>query len=235
VDERQEGTPRLAELLERAWTGHGLKGIATAVVQLPSEANRWTAVVQATVETERGAFGGLGEASPERAGPGGEARLVESAEARAVARALGWATNTVLPGAPLPVSGEGAAAAAPAPPERRPAGDEPAAVPAFLRTDDGPTAAPSEQPPAAPVRTSETREPAAASAYDRPGGGRAVERGSRAFVTAQSLWKACAARGIEAPEPEPDWAEPRLQEYIATWSAELKQAAGPARSRRSSA
>ena len=94
MDGQQGGAPRFAELLDRAWTQHNLKRVATAVLQFPAEANRWTAVVHATVETDRGAFSAVGEANPETVGPALAARLVEAAETRAVGRALGWATNT---------------------------------------------------------------------------------------------------------------------------------------------
>lgn len=233
MDERQESTPRLAELLERAWTRHGLKGVATTVVQFPAEANRWTAVAHATVETDRGAFSGLGEASPESATPGLAARLVEAAEARAVARALGWATNTIPAVTAGPTLSEGAGAAALAPPASEPVDGEPAAVPAWLRADESATATPSAAGPTVPVTTGEARGDAPQAAPDLPEDRRAADRRGRAFATAQSLWKACAARGIAAPEPDPGWAEARLQEYVATWSAELREAAAPARSRRS--
>jgi hypothetical protein len=65
-----------------------------------------------------------------------------------------------------------------------------------------------------------------APAAGQPATRRAADRGGRVFATAQSLWKACAARRIAAPEPDRGWGEARLQECVATWSAELKQAAG---------
>jgi hypothetical protein len=215
VDDRRDGAPRLAELLDRAWTRHNLKGVATTVRQFPSEANRWTAVVHATVETDRGAFSGLGEASPETVAPALGARLVQVAETRAVGRALGWATNTAAAVAVGSAVDDGSGPVPPRPAESaqpvpEPAGGAAAAdVPAWLRATETGRAA---SPPSAPS--------------DRPGASpSAVTRGSRAFVTAQSLWKACGHRGVAAPEPDPGWDEARLQEYVGTWSAELKQAA----------
>jgi hypothetical protein len=207
VAERRDGAPRLTELLERGWSRHGLKGVATTVVQLPGEANRWTAVVQATVETDRGAFSGLGEAGAEGAAPAPGARLIEEAEARALARALGWATNSVAA-----------------------VGDAPAAVPAWLRADEGNAAPPAVGPVTAAAEATGAEAPAAPGQATAR---RPTDRAGRVLATAQSLWKACAARGVPAPEPDPGWDEARLQEYVATWSAELKQAATPDRARRS--
>jgi hypothetical protein len=215
VDERR-GAPRLPELLERGWS-QGLKGIATTVVQLPGPTNRWTALVRAAVETDRGAFSGLGEASAGEAGPGPEDRLVEEAEARAVARALGWATNS----APAVAARRPDEESAPPPPAR--AGVDPASVPAWLRVEDGGAQA---GPPAGAAGRTPEAEPG------QPGARRPTDRAGRVLATAQSLRKACAARGIAAPEPDPGWDEARLQEYVATWSSELRQAAAPDRAPR---
>src|SRR5689334_16350713 len=63
----------------------GVTGVASTVLQMPSDANRWTAVVQVTLATERGSFTAMGEASADGAP---DARPVEAAETRALQRAL---------------------------------------------------------------------------------------------------------------------------------------------------
>jgi hypothetical protein len=208
MDGQQGGAPRFAELLDRAWTRHNLARVATAVLQFPAEANRWTAVVHATVETDRGAFSAVGDANPETVGPMLAARLVEAAETRAVGRALGLATNTAAAVA------EGFAAA-----------DEPDAGGAVRREDHDAAAAGTVDVPAflaaahAAPDAAEADEPSAAPPV--PAG---RETGGRALTTARSLWTACTNQGIAAPEPGETWGEAQLREYVATWSAELRRA-----------
>jgi hypothetical protein len=123
----------LRDLVRTAWTEHGLRRVDAQVLQFPAEANRWTAVVQATVETERGSFAALGEATDG----------LTSAEDRALARALAWATNRLE----APASNRDA---------QRPAEK----VPAFLAAEpEAPAASPPDStepasvaPPAQPAR-----------------------------------------------------------------------------------
>lgn len=71
----------------------GLKGISTTIVQIPSELNGMTAIVHATVDTERGTFMGLGDANPANVTRMMVPHLIRMAETRAKARALRDATN----------------------------------------------------------------------------------------------------------------------------------------------
>lgn len=93
---RQEAmtkTPRFADILSTAWTQHGLKRVSTEVLQFPNEANQWTTIVHATVETDRGTFSAIGDANPENAGRMIAPHAIRFSESRAIARALRWATN----------------------------------------------------------------------------------------------------------------------------------------------
>ena len=86
-------TPRFADILSIAYEQHGLKRVSTAIVQLPNEENRWTTIVHATVEVDRGEFSAIGDANPENSGRLIAPHSVRFAESRAIARALRWATN----------------------------------------------------------------------------------------------------------------------------------------------
>lgn len=81
-----------AGLLEEAH-GQGLKEIGTQLLQVPSPENGSVAIVHATVETERGRFSGLGDASPENTSNMMRAHTIRLAETRAKARALRDAIN----------------------------------------------------------------------------------------------------------------------------------------------
>jgi hypothetical protein len=108
-------------------TEHGVTGVAATVLQMPSEANRWTAVVQVTLQTERGAFAALGEASAEAAPDG---RPVEAAETRALQRALRLLTpNEGRIAEEVPAWLQAEPAPAPKAPEPDPAPAAPAATP----------------------------------------------------------------------------------------------------------
>ena len=81
-----------AELLKLAHD-EGLKSIATELVLSPSEDNGRTAIVKASVETERGHFEGLGDADPGNVDDFLAPHLIRVAETRAKARALRDAVN----------------------------------------------------------------------------------------------------------------------------------------------
>lgn len=71
----------------------GLKAIRTQLLQIPAEENTRTAIAKAIVETEKGAFEGLGDASPENVTSFLTPHLIRMAETRAKARALRDAVN----------------------------------------------------------------------------------------------------------------------------------------------
>jgi len=71
----------------------GLKSITTTLIQVPSELNGNTAVVHATVETAKGTFTGIGDASPANVSRAMANGLIRFAETRAKARAMRDAIN----------------------------------------------------------------------------------------------------------------------------------------------
>lgn len=71
----------------------GLKKVRTELIQLPSAENNFLAVVHAEVETTKGIFTGLGDASPESVNRNIAPHLIRLAETRALARALRFAIN----------------------------------------------------------------------------------------------------------------------------------------------
>jgi hypothetical protein len=71
----------------------GLKAIRTSLVQIPLDDNGRTAIAKAEVETERGRFEALGDASPESVTSFLTPHLIRMAETRAKARALRDAVN----------------------------------------------------------------------------------------------------------------------------------------------
>jgi hypothetical protein len=81
-----------AGLLDEAHR-QGLKSISTSLVQAPSEANGNVAICQAVVETEKGTFTGIGDASPRNVSEMMRTCLIRMAETRAKARALRDAVN----------------------------------------------------------------------------------------------------------------------------------------------
>jgi len=81
-----------AGLLDEAHA-QGLKQIKTDLIQIPSDENGRVAIVQATVQTEKGTFQGLGDAAPENVARPMVTCLVRLAETRAKARALRDAVN----------------------------------------------------------------------------------------------------------------------------------------------
>jgi hypothetical protein len=71
----------------------GLKAIRTSLVQVPSDDNGRTAIAKAAVETEKGQFEALGDASPLNVNSFIVPHLIRMAETRAKARALRDAVN----------------------------------------------------------------------------------------------------------------------------------------------
>lgn len=90
IDEKEVAT--YAGLLAKAHE-EGLKRIETRLVQVPAEENGCSAIVEAVVETEKGVFGGIGDASPNNVGRKIVPHLIRMAETRAKARALRDAVN----------------------------------------------------------------------------------------------------------------------------------------------
>lgn len=84
-----------AGLLEEAHE-QGLKAIRTKLLQAPAEENGWVAIVQAEVETERGVFTGIGDASPDNVSRMLAPHYIRMAETRAKARALRDAVNIAV-------------------------------------------------------------------------------------------------------------------------------------------
>ena len=71
----------------------GLKSIYTVLVQIPSDLNGNVTICQATVETEKGTFTGIGDASPSNVTRMMAPHAIRMAETRAKARALRDAIN----------------------------------------------------------------------------------------------------------------------------------------------
>jgi hypothetical protein len=81
-----------AGLLDLAHS-QGLRAIRTHLVQVPSEDNAQTAIVSAEVETDKGTFSGIGDASPANVARAMLTCTIRLAETRAKARALRDAVN----------------------------------------------------------------------------------------------------------------------------------------------
>ncbi len=71
----------------------GLKSIRTSLEQAPAKDNGWIAIVKAIVETAKGVFEVIGDASPENVTSFVIPHLIRMAETRAKARALRDAVN----------------------------------------------------------------------------------------------------------------------------------------------
>ncbi|MGI5839864.1 MAG: hypothetical protein ACOX8W_09420 [bacterium] len=71
----------------------GLRRVETELVQAPTSENGMLAIVRAQVETEKGIFSGIGDASPESVNRMMAPHTVRLAETRALARALRFAVN----------------------------------------------------------------------------------------------------------------------------------------------
>lgn len=71
----------------------GLKEIETDLIQAPGEGNGGIAIVHARVQTGKGVFTGIGDASRDNVRQNILPHLIRMSETRAIARALRWATN----------------------------------------------------------------------------------------------------------------------------------------------
>lgn len=71
----------------------GLRRISTSIYQVPTDANGNVAIVKAEVETSKGVFSGIGDASPANVNRNIAPHLLRMAETRAKARALRDAVN----------------------------------------------------------------------------------------------------------------------------------------------
>ena len=81
-----------AGLLNRA-TQDNLKKVYTELIQLPSEANRMTAICMAEVETDKGVFRDYGDANPQNVSSMIVPHIIRMASTRAKARAFRDAVN----------------------------------------------------------------------------------------------------------------------------------------------
>ncbi len=81
-----------AGLLDEAHR-QGLKSITTHLLQIPNESNGMVAICRAVVETEKGTFSGIGDASPQNVNRSMVHHIIRMAETRAKARALRDAVN----------------------------------------------------------------------------------------------------------------------------------------------
>lgn len=71
----------------------GLKSVVTTLVQIPHESNGMLAITHARVETSKGTFDGIGDASPGNVGRAIAPHIIRMSETRAVARAFRVAVN----------------------------------------------------------------------------------------------------------------------------------------------
>ena len=90
VDEKEVAT--FAGLLARAHE-EGLRRIDTELIQAPDDHNGQMAIVRAVVETDKGVFTGIGDASPDNVNRRIAPHIIRMAETRAKARALRDAVN----------------------------------------------------------------------------------------------------------------------------------------------
>lgn len=97
----------------------GLKSIITTLIQIPNDGNAMVCICQAVVETDKGSFSGIADASPANVTAPMRNAIIRMAETRAKARALRDATNVGM--AALEELGDGDEAQAPVqrPQERR--------------------------------------------------------------------------------------------------------------------
>jgi hypothetical protein len=90
----------------------GLTRVTTTLVQIPNDSNGNVAICHATVETTKGSFDGIGDASPGNVGRAIVPHLIRMSETRAVARAFRVAVNVgeALADDPSDEAGEASAA-----------------------------------------------------------------------------------------------------------------------------
>lgn len=93
VSEKEVAT--YAGLLSRAHT-EGLCEINTTIIQIPIEDNGFVCIARADIKTKKGAFSGIGDASPRNVNKMIVPHLIRMAETRAKARALRDAVNIGL-------------------------------------------------------------------------------------------------------------------------------------------
>lgn len=93
-------------LLDEAHS-QGLRAISTILLQIPNADNDYVAICHATVETERGTFQGIGDASPANVARNLLPHTIRMAETRAKARALRDAVNIGVT-AQVELGGDGA-------------------------------------------------------------------------------------------------------------------------------
>lgn len=145
-----------AGLLDQAHR-EGLKRINTRLLQAPSTENGNLAICYAEVETEKGLFSGIGDASPENVGKMIAPHAVRMAETRAKARALRDAINVgVTAFEELGDIDEDSAETLPrhiehARPRPMAAMPRPAAVASVVQRDNVPTAPAPDAPAAGPT------------------------------------------------------------------------------------
>jgi hypothetical protein len=70
----------------------GLSRVSTTLLQAPTPENGMLCIIYAVVETSKGTFGGIGDATPENCGPVG-LHFIRMAETRAKSRAMRDAVN----------------------------------------------------------------------------------------------------------------------------------------------
>ncbi|MBI3964293.1 MAG: hypothetical protein HY329_01555, partial [Chloroflexi bacterium] len=92
VDRQGKNYVLYAGLLDLAHE-QGLKSISTTLLQVPSPENGQVAICQAIVNTEKGTFSGIGDASPDNLARAMVPHSIRMAETRAKARALRDAVN----------------------------------------------------------------------------------------------------------------------------------------------
>jgi hypothetical protein len=71
----------------------GLTRVTTTLVQIPNDSNGNVSICHATVETTKGTFDGIGDASPTNVGRAIVPHLIRMSDTRAVARAFRVAVN----------------------------------------------------------------------------------------------------------------------------------------------
>ncbi|MDP2314907.1 MAG: hypothetical protein Q8P41_18550 [Pseudomonadota bacterium] len=160
----------------------GLKQITTTLVQIPAPENGMVAIVTATVETNRGTFTGIGDASPDNVTRKIVNHIIRMAETRAKARAIRDAVNIGIVALEELGGDDGEENSTPAP--------------------AAPPARPSTRPPLRPVGPREVPPPVRAPAEARSGQGQGPRRDDRQGVPMTEpqrrlLYRLLAEQGFE--------------------------------------